>query len=125
MVHYPKEFSGEWQYGYKNAIMLAKKLEKNYDTIVLTESIGRPYIYALFYGQYNPIEFWKTRDASFDTAGFYNVYGFDTYRFTRQGVAEYKGKVLYILAPKDVPAGEHIVETIRLLNGNPILVAFD
>jgi 4-amino-4-deoxy-L-arabinose transferase-like glycosyltransferase len=125
MAHYPKEYSGEWQYGYKNAILLAQKLEKEYDTIVLTESIGRPYIYALFYGNIDPVQFWKTKDASFDAAGFYNVYGFNSYRFTRQGVAEYKGKVLYILAPKDVPENAHVVETIRLLNGNPVLVAFD
>ncbi len=125
MAHYSKEFSGEWQYGYKTAVLLSKKLEKNYDTIVMTESIGRPYIYALFYGNIDPNQFWKTKDASFDAAGFYNVYGFDTFRFTRQGVAEYKGKVLYILAPKDVPANAHIVETIRLLNGNPVLVAFE
>lgn len=125
MVHYPKEYSGEWQYGYKNAIQLANKLKGQYDSIVLTESIGRPYIYALFYGKVDPEEFWKSKDASFDGAGFYNVYGFDTFRFTREGVADYKGKVLYMLAPKDVPKGVHIVETIRLLNGNPILVAFD
>ena len=125
MAHYPKEYSGEWQYGYKNAILLAQKLEKNYDTIVLTESIGRPYIYALFYGKIDPAIFWKTKDASFDAAGFYNVYGFNKYRFTREGVAEYKGKVLYILAPKEVPANTHVVETIRLLNGNPVLVAFE
>jgi hypothetical protein len=124
-AHYPKEFSGEWQYGYKNAILLAQKLETQYDTIVLTESIGRPYIYALFYEKIDPREFWKFKDASFDAAGFYNVYGFDKFRFTREGVADYKGKVLYILAPKDVPKGAHIVETIRLLNGNPVLVAFD
>jgi 4-amino-4-deoxy-L-arabinose transferase-like glycosyltransferase len=125
MTHYPKEYSGEWQYGYKDAILLAKRLEKEYDTIVLTESIGRPYIYALLYLQYKPQDFWKSADASFDAAGFYNVYGFGKFRFTREGVSSYSGKVLYILPPKDVPQDAHIVETIRLLNGNPILVAFD
>lgn len=125
MVHYPKEYSGEWQYGYKNAIQLAIDVRDQYDTIVLTESIGRPYIYALFYEQYDPEKFWKTRDASFDAAGFYNVYGFDKFQFTQLGVGTYPGKVLYILSPKDVPKDAHIVETIKLLNGDPVLVAFD
>lgn len=125
MAHYPKEYSGEWQYGYKNAIELAQSLRDRYDTIVLTESIGRPYIYALFYGRFDPKQFWKSKNASFDAAGFYNVYGFDKYRFTTEATGKYPGKVLYILAPKDVPASAHIVETIRLLNGNPVLVAFD
>jgi 4-amino-4-deoxy-L-arabinose transferase-like glycosyltransferase len=124
-VHYPKEYSGEWQYGYKQAIELAESKKSSYDTIVLTESIGRPYIYALFYEQYNPVKFWQSKDASFDAAGFYNVYGFDTYKFTKTGVGKYPGKVLYILSPKDVPSGAHIIETIALLNGSPVLVAFD
>ena len=123
--HYPKEYSGEWQYGYKQAIELAKARKNDYDTIVLTESIGRPYIYALFYEKYPLSKFDATKDASFDAAGFYNVYGFDKYRFTREGVGSYTGKTLYILAPKDVPAGSHIVETIRVLNGTPVLVAFE
>ncbi len=123
--HYPKEYSGEWQYGYKQAIELAKARKNDYDTIVLTESIGRPYIYALFYEKYPLSTFEASKDASFDAAGFYNVYGFDKYRFTREGVGSYGGKTLYILAPKDVPAGAHIVETIRVLNGTPVLVAFE
>ncbi len=125
MVHYPKEFSGEWQYGYKQAIELAKQVKPRYDTIVLTESIGRPYIYALFYEQYPASQFQKNRDASFDAAGFYNVYGFDKYRFTREGIGEYTGKTLYILPPGDVPENANVKETISLLNGTPILVAFE
>lgn len=125
MVHYPKEYSGVWQYGYKQAINLAQKYGRDYDTIVLTESIGRPYIYALFY-QHTPLaEFNKTKDASFDAAGFYNVYGFGKYRFTKMGVGQYKGRTLYILSPGDVPEGAHIKETITLLNGTPILIAFE
>lgn len=124
-VHYPKEYSGEWQYGYKQAIALAEARKNDYHTIVLTESIGRPYIYALFYGKYPLDTFMKSRDASFDAAGFYNVYGFGSYRFTNTGVGEYPGKTLYILSPKDVPGNAHVIETIRVLNGTPVLVAFE
>lgn len=125
MTHYPKEYSGEWQYGYKQAINVAKKYDTEYDTIVLTESIGRPYIYALFYGSVPLQQFDATKDASFDSAGFYNVYGFDKYRFTREGIGDYKGRTLYILPPKDVPPGANVKETISLLNGTQILVAFE
>ncbi|HLD25121.1 MAG TPA: hypothetical protein VJB96_04365, partial [Patescibacteria group bacterium] len=97
----------------------------DYDIIVLTESIGRPYIYALFYQRFPLATLTKTKDASFDAAGFYNVYGFDKYRFTREGIGEYKGKTLYILPPKDVPKTANVKETIQLLNGTPILVAFE
>lgn len=123
--HYPKEYSGEWQYGYKQAITFAKAHKNEYDTIVLTESIGRPYIYALFYEQYPLARFEASRDASFDAAGFYNVYGFDKYKFTKEGVSDYKGKTLYILPPKDVPVGAHVLETIRVLDTTAVLIAFE
>lgn len=125
MAHYPKEYSGEWQYGYKNAIEVAMKHESEFDTIVLTESIGRPYIYALFYGRIPLSRFAESKNASFDAAGFYNVYGFDKYRFTKEGTGDFSGRVLYILPPKDVPQNARIIDTIRLLNGTPVLVAFE
>lgn len=125
MVHYPKEFSGEWQYGYKQAIELVQSKRSEYDTVVLTESIGRPYIYALFYERMPLMQFENTKDASFDAAGFYNVYGFGPYRFTKESVGKYEGRTLYILPPKDVPDGAVIVKSINLLNGTPVLVAFE
>ncbi len=123
--HYAKEYSGEWQYGYREAIRFIQPIKNQYNSIVMTENIGRPYAYVLFYEQYNPEQFWKTVDASFDAAGFYNVYGFDRYRFVKEGIGEAKSKTLYILGPKDVPAGVRILKTIPLLNGEPVLVIFD
>jgi 4-amino-4-deoxy-L-arabinose transferase-like glycosyltransferase len=124
-AHYPTEFSGEWQYGYKQAIRYIDSVKKNYDTVVLTESIGRPYIYVLFYDKVDPNAFWKSKDASFDAAGFYNVYGFDKYRFVNENVGKYTGRTLYVLAPKNVPTGAHVLKTITVLNGTPVLVIFD
>lgn len=125
MTHYPKEFSGEWQYGYREAIQFAESKKDSYDTIVLTESIGRPYMYALFYGKYDLSFFLKTKDASFDAAGFYNVYGFGKYRFVNEPGKIYPGRVLYILSASDVPEGAHVIKTVPLLNGNPQLVLFE
>lgn len=125
MAHYPKEYSGEWQYGYKQAILYTDTVKMNYDTIVFSENIGRPYIYLLFYDRVNPNEFWKKHDASFDPAGFYNVYGFGKYRFVTDRVSIYPGKTLYVLPPKQVPSDAHILKTISVLNGTPILVIFD
>ncbi len=122
--HYAKEYSGEWQYGYREAIRFIQPIKDQYQTIVMTESIGRPYAYVLFYEKYHPEQFWKTVDASFDGAGFYNVYGFDTYRFVKD-FTESTTKTLYILRPSDVPNGARILQTIKLLNGDPILVIFD
>jgi len=123
--HYPREYSGEWQYGYREAIRFVSGIKNNYDRVVLTESIGRPYIYVLFYERYDLVRFWQTKDASFDDAGFYNVYGFDTYRFVRENIPEEAGRTLYVLSPRAVPTNARILHTVYLLNGKPALVIFD
>lgn len=123
-THYPKEYSGEWQYGYREAIQYAESVKDNYDVIILTESIGRPYIYALFYGKYDLSFFQQTKNASFDAQGLYNVYGFGKYRFVRRVSETQQGRVLYILPIHEVPTGAQILKNIPLLNGTIALVVF-
>ncbi|OGG01336.1 hypothetical protein A2Z33_02900 [Candidatus Gottesmanbacteria bacterium RBG_16_52_11] len=122
--HYAYEYSGEWQYGYREAIRAAGKIGNAYDRIVITESIGRPYMYVLFYTRYGPAEFRAGRDDSFDTAGFYHVNGFGKYRFS-DTVTEWQGDTLYIMPPKVVPTNARVLETVKLLSGEPVLVLFD
>jgi hypothetical protein len=126
--HYAKEFSGEWQYGYAQTIAKIPTLANTYDTVIISDFIGRPYMYTLFYERYDPNQFLKEKQSYFDTAGFYHVDGFGKYRFTHEGIGqpgEYEGRVLYVLPPAAVPEGVHIVDTITLLNGNPVLVLFE
>lgn len=124
-THYPKEFSGEWQYGYKQALDYVKPIEKNYDTIYMTESIGRPYMYALFYKQTDPNIFFRTKDAAFDAAGFYHVYGFDKYKFIEKMPDYCNGSCLFIDRAGNEPEGANILQTIPLLNGVPILSIYE
>jgi 4-amino-4-deoxy-L-arabinose transferase-like glycosyltransferase len=123
--HYPIEYSGEWQYGYREAIQASEKIKDNYDSIVISETIGRPYMYTLFYTKTDPKDFMQTKDASFDAAGFYHVYGFGKYRFGGTLPMPLSSKTLYIWEAGSVPKDVHSIETIRLLNGNPVLVVFD
>jgi len=123
--HYPIEFSGEWQYGYREALAAAKPLADHYDKIVITESIGRPYMYTLFYTKTDPNEFFRTKIDTFDAAGFYHVYGFGKYRFGGTLPSALSSNSLYIWDTGAVPKGVHIIKTIPLLNGQPVLVLFD
>lgn len=123
--HYSVEYSGEWQWGYREAIAYAGRVKGSYDEIEISEAIGRPYMYVLFYEKVDPRLFWNTKRASFDDAGFYNVFAFDTYRFVRSHTGDFRGGVLYILPPNEVPAHAHELLTIRQLNGQPVLVIFD
>lgn len=124
-THYPYEYSGEWQYGYREAIRYAESVKSKYQTIVVTEYIGRPYMYTLFYGKYDPNEFFRTKDDSFDAAGFYHVFGFGKYRFVETKPATLSQNTLYILPSDQVPNTVHIIQTVRLLNGKPVLVIFE
>ena len=47
-MHYPREYSGEWQYGYKESIAFVKKQEQNFDEVKITTELGRPYICLLY-----------------------------------------------------------------------------
>ena len=124
-IHYPQEYSGEWQYGYREALAFTSLHKDDYSKIVITEAIGRPYMYTLFYEKFDPVKFWQTRDDFFDAAGFYHVNGFDKYRFVAEGVKNWEKKTLYILKPNEVPTGANILYTVNQLDGNPTLVIFD
>ena len=124
-THYKKEYSGEWQYGYKEAIEYSESVKEKYDVIVMTESLGRPYIYTLFYGKYDLSFFQTTKNASFDKEGFYNVYRFGKYRFVRHVNEKYEGRVLYILPVNQVPQNAKVLKNIQLLNGSMGLVIFE
>ncbi len=121
--HYPIEFSGEWQYGYKQAIQRIALIAPMYDKIVISDKIGRPYMYTLFYTKTDPTVFFRTKNSYFDGAGFYHVDSFLNYSFG--------GILPDVLAPKTLyiwnsaPTGARIIDTIHLLNGNPVLVIFD
>ena len=81
-VHYPSSYSGEWQYGYKQMVANVNKLENNFPTVWVTSSLGRPYIYFLWYNKVNPLEYLGMRRAERDWYGLWNVYGFGRYEFT-------------------------------------------
>jgi hypothetical protein len=124
-VHYPKQYSGEWQYGYREALRFSDTVSSNYNQIVISDTIGRPYMYTLFYEKYDPRKFWLTKDAGFDAAGFYNVRSFGKYLFVRGSLPEHISKTLYVLNPESIPANARILKTIHLLNGKPVLIIFD
>ena len=124
-VHYPRMYSGEWQYGYKQALAYVNSNKSTYKKIYLSESIGRAYMYTLFYAAYDPEQFQKNNSSYFDAAGFYHVDGFDMYVFTSTLPASLDGSSLYIFPPGQVPNGATIKQTIVLLSGDPVLTIFE
>ena len=74
-------------------------------------------------GGTDPDDLFRTKDAFFDTAGFYHVQGFLNYRFGGSAPGVLKPKTLYIW--NSAPEGARVIDTIHLLNGNPVLTIFD
>jgi hypothetical protein len=94
-VHYPRDWSGEWQYGYKQMVAAVEQLESNYDHILVTDNLGRPYIYFLLYNKVNPQEYVRTCNAQRDWYGLWNVYGFGKYDFASQ-IPPVQGRTLKV-----------------------------
>lgn len=123
--HYPRQYSGEWQYGYREAIREFGPLAARYDRIVLSERIGRAYMYVLFYTGYDPETFRRQKQSFFDAAGFYTVTGFDKFVFVKEAPTLNQPGTLYVLPPDQVPQQAKVISTVRLLNGRPVLVLFE
>ncbi len=123
---YPREFSGEWQYGYKDSVNYVLESQNKYDQINVTTELGRPYIYYLFYSKTNPTDFIKTAQISRDAFGFVSVDGFSKFRFAKDlsKIEDKKEKTLYIDVPKAVPSEGSVVESFNLLNGKAALKAY-
>lgn len=58
-IHYSVHSSQFWQYGYKEVVNFIYPIENNYSKIIFTQKWGQPYIYWLFYSQYNPAAYQK------------------------------------------------------------------
>ncbi|MGH7245754.1 MAG: phospholipid carrier-dependent glycosyltransferase [Candidatus Levyibacteriota bacterium] len=125
IAYYPWRFSGEWQYGYQNSIAFIQKVENSYDEIRITDALGRPYIYYLFYEKVVPSHYRSQAIITRDAFGFVTVQGFGKYRFGK-GNANIPGakKILYIDTPENVPAKATIDKTFYLLDGSKVLIAY-
>lgn len=124
--HYPREFSGEWQYGYKESMEYVKSVEGEYDEIRVTNKLGRPYIYYLFYTKTEPEIFRKTAIINRNPFGFVDVNGFSKYRYS-ESIATLRSKtrnILYIDIPSRVPPKVEVLKRFYLLNGEEVLTAY-
>ncbi|HEX8932236.1 MAG TPA: hypothetical protein VF810_03725, partial [Patescibacteria group bacterium] len=124
-VHYSKSYSREWQYGYKDAVNYMNVNDSKYNKVFLTDELGRPYIYTLFYKKYTPAEFRKDADIKRDAFGFVTVDRFGKYYFNKDMVNQSKTKnVLYIDSLGDVPKNAKILKEFKALDGANVLVAY-
>ncbi len=119
-LHYPKQYSGEWQYGYKEAINYIQPIYQEYDKILVSDHLGRAYIYLLFYLKIDPKEYQKTASVVRDNFYFYNVNGFGKFIITTDYSKYYQKNTLIIASPQGLTSNMVKLKTISDLQNNPV-----
>ncbi|MGE5042385.1 MAG: ArnT family glycosyltransferase [Candidatus Levyibacteriota bacterium] len=122
-VHYPVTYASEWQYGYKQAVSYAESVKGKYQHIYMTQDLGRPYIYVLYYGQYPP-DALKQANVTREALGFVHVNTLEKYAFLNELPFD-KPNTLYINTSGKVPKEAKVLKQFLLPNGNPVLTAYE
>lgn len=119
-VHTPIEYGDFWQYGNKEAILEAKKIEGQFDKIIMTYKYDQPYIYYLFYNQIDPSWYQKNWDykgngqvdRSFRKVGKYE---FRSINYSKDNNTP---RTLLIGSPDEIPYdARNIIKEIKFPNG--------
>ena len=117
-IHYPQNWAGLWQYGYKEMVNYVLQNEHKYEKIYVTDAYGRPYIYFAVYKPYSLEEFTQEKDASRDWFGFWTVHGLGKINFNIPQDKDIEKNTL-IVASKDVKISSSLtkLKDINLPNG--------
>lgn len=123
-TYYPYRFSGDWNYTYKDSISYVARHGGQYNKVVVSDALGRPYIYYLLYLHISPDYFRQHAQVQRDAFGFVHVSSFGKYVFN-SSPSSIKGKdILYIDTPGNAPQNAHILQTFANIDGAVILEAY-
>lgn len=113
----PAEQAKDWQYGYKQLVGKLAEEDWKYEKIMVTTVYDQPYIYFLWYGNYEP--------GKWINNGEFNK-GFDKYYFGRIGSYHNAGEsnMLSVGSPSEIPEDKWLW-TVNFLDGSPAFVATD
>jgi 4-amino-4-deoxy-L-arabinose transferase-like glycosyltransferase len=118
-VHFPIHFSEYWSYGMKDLALYAWGYRSDYKEIVIDPTfgtrepytVGVPYLYVLFYGQYDPWLFQNDprRTGKWDSFDFTNF----SFRSIYWPNDRYREKTLFIGSPWALPREDIHSEQIK------------
>ncbi|MDP3973543.1 MAG: glycosyltransferase family 39 protein [Candidatus Daviesbacteria bacterium] len=126
---YPKNYSRDWQYGYKQVLEYIRVHKDEYDEIVFTRHFGEPHMFTLFYLNYDPAKYQTDPNlVRFETYDWVRVLRFDKYYFPDLGDRETQfadivrdnpgEKLLFIGREGDFPKEMPRLLSIDFLNGD-------
>ncbi|MBI2465037.1 glycosyltransferase family 39 protein [Candidatus Shapirobacteria bacterium] len=126
-TNYSQKYSYAWQYGYSQAVEIAKENYSKYDHIVITKKYGEPHEFFLFYWPWPPQKYQKDPLLSTNFhSDWYWVDAYDKFEFKNDWEIKelnFSPKTLLITSPKNYPSnGAKQLKTIDFLDSSP---AFD
>lgn len=117
-VHTPQEEASSWQYGYKEVVTEASRLEGNFDKVIVTYMYDQPYIYFLFYQKIDPAWYqqnWGSGEIKRDERSF-GKYEFRRIDWSRDQNLK---NVLLIGAPREISGdAAGIIKEIKYPNSS-------
>lgn len=90
-LDYPQAYASDWQYGYKEAVQYVMEEYDNVENIYFTTKKGEPYIYTLFFGNFDP-EFFQDSNNSAktqDPTGWTHVTHLDKFVYVNFSLDEF------------------------------------
>lgn len=125
---YPKAYSRDWQYGYREAVGYIKDHYNDYDLIVFSRTYGEPHMFTLFFLGWDPAKYQNDPNlVRFEANDWVWVLKFDKFYFPDLGDADTKyqdvvagnpgKKILFIGKPGDFPDNLPILNQINFLDG--------
>jgi 4-amino-4-deoxy-L-arabinose transferase-like glycosyltransferase len=119
-IHFVHDWSGEWQYGYKEMVKYVDSNSDKYENIFVTSALGRPYIYFAFYKPYKIEKYLKERKETKDSFGFYNVNSLGKIEFSLDNLNKAIGKTLVVSTPDNIPEGFTKIKQINNLRNDGV-----
>jgi 4-amino-4-deoxy-L-arabinose transferase-like glycosyltransferase len=126
---YPKLYSRDWQYGYKQVVSYIKEHYDGYDLIVFSRTYGEPHMFTLFFLNWDPAKYQNNPNLDrFEANRWIWVLKFDKFYFPDLGdpgthyqdilAANLGKKILFIGKKEDFPGNLNRLFTVDFLNGN-------
>lgn len=133
---YPKLYSRDWQYGYKQVVNYINEQKDEYDQIVFTRHFGEPHMFTLFFSNYDPVKYQNDPNLiRFETYDWVRVLRFDKFYFPDLGdkgtepqdiMRENRDKNLLLIGKVgDFPSGVRRLKVINFLDGTPAFEIVD
>ncbi len=126
LKNYNLRSSINWQYPYRVVFSGNANKFKKYDKVFISDDLGQPYIFALYFQKYSPTDFRRTvKYNSPDKWGYSLVKSFNNYIFDLDEISESKEKILIIAKPGEYKGKKEKVSEIKDLSGRVVFSLYE